>query len=97
MEDGSNGQFHRLDGMRILRTQVHVDRRGSLRRIYEGNTNSHTMNPSDIVQISGIVIAEAGTVKGPLLELAAVQEVKVVSCLLGCTWDVALDPEPSRA
>jgi dTDP-4-dehydrorhamnose 3,5-epimerase len=67
------------------------DTRGSLTRIFCAKELSHGGWTRPVEQINHTVTVRAGTVRGLHFQLPSHAEMKLVSCIRGEVWDVAVD------
>src|SRR5690349_24984707 len=80
-----------LDGLRIIERQSLEDDRGSLTRLFcveELARHGWKGNPE---QINHTFTRHAGTVRGLHYQWPPHAEIKLVSCIRGEVWDVAVD------
>lgn len=80
-----------FSGVQVITSHTSFDSRGFIRRLYERNDPTSRNIDNRITHVNMVQISEVGTVKGLHLQSAPVQEEKLVACLLGRVWDVALD------
>ncbi|MES2831547.1 MAG: dTDP-4-dehydrorhamnose 3,5-epimerase family protein [Pseudomonadota bacterium] len=80
-----------LTGLKIIRRTTLADSRGFLSRLFcmEALAPAGWVKP--IVQINHTCTRHAGTVRGMHYQEGAHAEMKLVSCLAGAVWDVAVD------
>jgi dTDP-4-dehydrorhamnose 3,5-epimerase len=67
------------------------DKRGSLKRIFCQKTLEPLLQNKTIRQINHTITKKEGTVRGLHFQNPPYQEIKIVSCLKGKVWDVAVD------
>lgn len=80
-----------LRGLFCLQHRVHEDQRGRFARIFcEGGLAAFGQS-FHIRQINHSRTCEAGTVRGLHFQRAPQAEAKLISCLRGEVWDVAVD------
>ena len=80
-----------LPGVQILtRTRVGDDR-GHLERLFDAHELSPFLAGEQVVQVNRTMTVHAGTVRGLHLQLPPHAETKIVSCLRGRVFDVAVD------
>lgn len=83
-----------LPGATIVDLDRRVDERGSFARAYcEREFAAHGL-PARMVQTNVSVTHRAGTVRGMHFQAAPHQEDKLVRCMRGAIWDVAVDLRP---
>ena len=80
-----------LDGLVTVRRQRLGDARGSLTRLFCADELRAAGWQHPIVQINHTVTAQACTVRGLHYQNPPHAEAKLVSCLRGEVWDVAVD------
>lgn len=79
-----------ISGVRVLERQRMEDPRGFLERIFcISDLSAAGMKP--VRQINRTLTRQAGTVRGMHFQRPPASEVKLVSCLSGTVFDVALD------
>lgn len=80
-----------ISGVFVLqRTQV-ADARGYLERLYDEHDVVGNIGPLQVNQVNRTFTLSAGTVRGLHLQLPPHAETKIVSCLKGKVFDVAVD------
>lgn len=84
-----------IDGVMRVRRAIRSDRRGSLERIFD----SVELGPllGGVAQVNLTRTREAGTVRGLHQQLPPSAEAKLVSCVQGRVFDVAVDLRPTSA
>jgi dTDP-4-dehydrorhamnose 3,5-epimerase len=80
-----------LAGLRCIERQPLGDARGSLTRLFCDDELATAGWPGPIAQINLSATASQGTVRGLHFQHPPHAETKLVSCLRGQVWDVALD------
>lgn len=80
-----------LDGLKLLERLVLRDPRGSLERMFCANDLGAILGVRSVVQINRTVTARRGVVRGMHFQRAPHAECKIVSCLRGEVFDVAVD------
>ncbi|OFE11750.1 dTDP-4-dehydrorhamnose 3,5-epimerase [Pseudohongiella acticola] len=80
-----------LDGLKLIERQQMGDSRGFLSRIFCTNELSAAGWSAPVVQINHTHTARRGTVRGMHYQIPPHAEIKLVSCLQGEIWDVAVD------
>lgn len=80
-----------LRGLHRIDRRLLGDARGYLARIYCAEELAEAGWPGLIAQINHTFTAERGTVRGLHFQRAPHAEAKLVSCLAGEVWDVAVD------
>ncbi|WJN57670.1 dTDP-4-dehydrorhamnose 3,5-epimerase [Pseudomonas sp. SO81] len=80
-----------LPGLFALQHRVHQDERGRFARLYcEGSLEAFGQ-PFHVRQINQSLTRERGTVRGLHFQYPPHAESKLISCLRGVVWDVAVD------
>lgn len=77
--------------LKLIEHQPNKDKRGFLSRLYCQKTLNHLMNGKMIKQINRTLTRNKGTVRGLHFQHPPYTETKIVSCLKGKVWDVAVD------
>ncbi len=80
-----------LKDLKIIKHQLIKDSRGYLTRLFCQKTLSHLINKKKICQINKTLTKKKGTVRGLHFQQPPYSETKIVSCLKGEVWDVAVD------
>ncbi|GLQ47113.1 dTDP-4-dehydrorhamnose 3,5-epimerase [Dyella lipolytica] len=80
-----------LSGLMLIRRKQRRDERGYLERIYDAHDFREQIGQRTIVQINRTLTQERGTVRGMHFQLSPYAELKLVSCLRGSVFDVAVD------
>jgi len=80
-----------LSGVYVVESQIRGDTRGSFSRLFCNKELSSVIGSRTIVQINQSKTAEKGTVRGLHYQNSPFAEMKLIRCLKGAVWDVALD------
>ncbi len=80
-----------IDNLQIIERQPIGDSRGYFERVFCETDLQDLLNGRRIQQINQSFTVSAGTVRGLHFQLAPHAEMKIVSCLRGEVWDVAVD------
>jgi dTDP-4-dehydrorhamnose 3,5-epimerase len=80
-----------LAGLTIIERLPIKDDRGWLERVYCQDSLSELVNGKIIRQITKTLTAKKGTVRGLHFQKPPYAETKIISCLQGKIWDVAVD------
>ena len=80
-----------LQGLKLVQRQRSADARGFLARLFCAEEMATLGWDGPIAQINHTLTLQAGTVRGLHYQVPPHAEVKLVSCLRGEVWDVALD------
>ncbi|HXH61549.1 MAG TPA: dTDP-4-dehydrorhamnose 3,5-epimerase [Fimbriimonadaceae bacterium] len=83
-----------IEGVTVVETQPQGDARGSFRRVWCQRTFQKEGLPAQIVQSSLSVNTRRGTLRGMHFQLPPSREDKLVQCVTGAIYDVALDLRP---
>jgi len=81
----------RLPGLMAIDAKPHVDTRGAFARLYCERELSELMGTRRIVQINHSRTLAVGAVRGMHFQYPPHAEIKLVRCLKGRVWDVAVD------
>jgi dTDP-4-dehydrorhamnose 3,5-epimerase len=80
-----------IDGLHVIQRQPIGDERGYLERMFCGDELKSIIGQRSIVQINHTLTEKAGTVRGMHFQHLPYAEMKLVSCLRGEVFDVAVD------
>jgi len=80
-----------LSGLQKITRQVLGDNRGYLSRLFCSDELSHVGWTKPIAQINHTYTQKQGVVRGMHFQYPPYAEVKLVSCIRGEVWDVAVD------
>lgn len=80
-----------LDGVWIAERMVNSDERGSFSRVFCADEFSEVIGKKQIVQINHSVNYETGTTRGLHFQKPPFAETKIVTCMKGKIFDVAVD------
>jgi len=80
-----------LENLKTIGHQPSKDERGFLIRLFCQKTLSHLIEGKKICQINRTFTLKKGTVRGLHFQRLPYAETKIVSCLRGKVWDVAVD------
>lgn len=80
-----------LPGLRLLTHRTHQDARGRFSRLYCLTWLSQTETPFTVRQINLSQTMHRGSVRGLHYQLPPFAEDKLITCLRGSVWDVAVD------
>ncbi|AKJ31000.1 dTDP-4-dehydrorhamnose 3,5-epimerase [Caldimonas brevitalea] len=83
-----------LPGMWVVHTQARCDERGSFARVFCAADCARIRPDLRFVQVNHSVTARRGTVRGLHLQRAPHAEAKLIRCLRGRVYDVAVDLRP---
>lgn len=80
-----------LAGVRLVRRQMAGDTRGFLSRLFCARELAAAGWHKPVAQVNHTSTQRRGTVRGLHYQLAPHAEIKLVSCIRGEVWDVAVD------
>lgn len=86
-----------LSGLKRIDRQVHGDARGFLARIFCADELANAGWTKPVAQINHTSTARRGTVRGLHFQRPPWAEMKLVTCLRGEVWDVAIDLRPGSS
>lgn len=86
-----------LAGLFLVQHKRHSDARGHFSRLFCEGSLSAFGQPFHIRQINHSCTREVGSVRGLHYQTAAQPEAKLISCLRGEVWDVAVDLRPDSS
>ena len=81
----------RISGVIVLQREVLEDNRGSFQRLFCDQELTPFMQGAKIVQMNHSRTLKRGTVRGLHLQLGKFSEKKIITCIKGKVFDVALD------
>lgn len=80
-----------IQGLKIVETMPHMDARGAFVRLYCESELAELVWPRRIVQINHSRTVAVGAVRGLHFQYPPQAEMKLIRCLQGRVWDVAVD------
>ena len=80
-----------ISGLHVLQRQPLGDKRGYLERLFCNQELNDLTSGKEIVQINHTLTESRGTVRGMHFQHAPHAEMKIISCLKGEVFDVAVD------
>lgn len=80
-----------IEGLLVAQSPVHGDARGAFTRLFCEHSLQSVLGNRHIVQINHSRTTIVGTVRGLHFQYAPHAEMKLVRCLRGRVWDVAVD------
>ena len=80
-----------LKDLKLINHLPFKDERGFLSRLFCQKTLGHLINKKTIKQINKTSTKNKGTVRGLHFQHPPFAETKIISCLKGKVWDVAID------
>ena len=84
-------QETKLKGSYLIKRENHTDNRGFFDRIFCQTSLKNLLKTKNIYQINRTFTKKEGTVRGLHFQYPPYTETKIVSCLKGKVWDVAVD------
>lgn len=75
----------------IVKRRLFEDTRGSFGRLFCSQLFEHVLGGREVVQINHSTTRSVGTVRGLHYQNPPLAEMKLVTCLSGAVWDVAVD------
>lgn len=81
----------KISGLYVVRTTAHADHRGSFARAFCARDMAPALGDRAILQANLSHTSVAGALRGLHYQNAPHAEMKMVRCLRGRVWDVALD------
>lgn len=85
----------KLDGVFVIDQELREDPRGYFTRVFCSHEFENQRVPFDIVQINKSKSVVKGTIRGMHFQREPYAEDKIVQCIKGAIFDVALDVRPS--
>ena len=86
-----NVQPTSIPGLMVVEIKPHIDHRGAFARLYCEDELASLVGPRRIVQINISRSATIGAVRGLHYQRTPHAEMKLLRCLRGRVWDVAVD------
>lgn len=80
-----------ISGLVVVETSPRVDHRGAFERLFCERELSTLIGARRIAQINRSVTLQKGSVRGMHFQLPPHAEMKLIRCLKGRVWDVAVD------
>lgn len=80
-----------LAGVFVIERQIHTDHRGFLSRLFCAEALRPAGWVAPIAQVNHTFTAAGGTVRGLHFQYPPHAEMKLVTCVRGAVWDVAVD------
>ena len=81
----------KIKNLKIIEHQPSKDERGFLCRLFCQKILNHALNGKVIRQINRTLTKNKGSVRGLHFQYPPYAETKIISCLKGKAWDVAVD------
>lgn len=80
-----------IAGVMVVESEIHTDHRGVFARIFCNLTLGGVLESRSIVQANHSLTYAAGAVRGLHYQNAPHAEMKLIRCLKGRVWDIAVD------
>jgi len=80
-----------IEGLMVVTGQAFADHRGAFQRLYCDKDLASVLGGRHIVQVNHSRTTQVGAVRGMHYQLPPHAEMKLVRCLRGRVWDVAVD------
>ena len=80
-----------LPGVFVVESDVHVDSRGSFMRIFDAGELRSALGTKQILQVNFSYTKQRGAIRGLHYQKPPFTETKLVRCLSGNVWDIAVD------
>ncbi|WP_312995463.1 dTDP-4-dehydrorhamnose 3,5-epimerase family protein [Achromobacter animicus] len=80
-----------IAGLKVVQRHPRGDTRGFLARLFDAADLAACGWTGPVAQVNHTYTAQAGTVRGMHYQLPPYAEMKLVSCIRGVVWDVAID------
>lgn len=84
-----------LDGLKVVQSEPHRDARGAFVRLFCARELQPLLGHRQIAQINHSRTSRPGAVRGLHFQYPPHAEMKMVRCLKGRVWDVAVDLRPT--
>ena len=83
-----------IDDLFVIETDVLKDNRGIFSRLFCTNELSEILGKREIKQINISKTSQIGSIRGMHYQRPPKSEMKLIRCLQGEVWDVAIDLRP---
>ena len=80
-----------IENLLICNSNLHKDERGTFRKLYSSKLKEKNLVFGNIVDINVSHNSYSGTVRGLHYQIGQFTETKIVSCVKGAIYDVAVD------
>lgn len=80
-----------IQGLMVLQRKPLADARGYLQRLFDADALAACGWHQAVAQVNHTLTLRRGSVRGMHVQRAPQAEMKLISCLRGAVWDVALD------
>ena len=81
----------RIKGIHLIDLKSHKDKRGYFKKMFCKKTFHKYLKKKNIFQINTSFTKKKGTVRGLHFQYPPYAETKIISCIRGRVWDVAVD------
>ena len=81
----------KISGLKIVDTTPFVDPRGIFARFFCNNELNEIIGERNIMQINFSLTSKIGAIRGMHFQYEPYKEMKLIRCLKGRIWDVAVD------
>lgn len=80
-----------IKGVAVLKKNEHKDARGSFSKVFSHDTLSLLGWPLKTEQVNFSSTSQRGTIRGMHAQIGRIPEFKLITCVRGTIWDVAVD------
>ena len=80
-----------IEGLFTIDTKYNIDNRGSFARFFCNKEINEVIKNKNIVQINHSISSSIGSIRGMHYQISPHSEMKLVRCIKGSVWDVAVD------
>lgn len=80
-----------IAGVFVVETAVFRDHRGDFKRLFCSDELGAVFGPKRVVQINHSLTTKKGAIRGLHYQFGPYSEMKMIQCLRGRIWDVAID------
>ena len=84
-----------IKGVHVVQKRIFQDDRGQFCRLYGADEFAHIGLDTKAVHVNSSTSTLKGTLRGIHFQYPPFSETKIVSCLSGAIWDVAVDLRPN--
>lgn len=86
-----------IEGLLVAQRRSSTDFRGSFSRLYAVEDFAAIGRPTPAVHVNASTSTASGTLRGIHFQYPPKAETKIVGCIAGSVWDVAVDLRPNSA
>jgi len=83
-----------IEGVHVIHKRIFQDGRGQFSRLYAADEFANIGLNTRSVHVNSSTSTSKGTLRGIHFQYPPFSETKIVSCLAGAVWDVAVDLRP---